>query len=127
VLRALNNKYCQRSNSTSKPIIVQILSFSTSHASLARTPPIAGRRRADGGDAFKALTGNVNVDGLNRYELDFFETAKWTQNLLLKMRNDIPELQCKLFLFIFCSHFHLHFLSSSSSSSSSSWKRQIVI
>ncbi|KAJ3092276.1 37S ribosomal protein S24, mitochondrial [Quaeritorhiza haematococci] len=37
---------------------------------------------------FNALTGDLAVDGLNRYELDFLETASWVKGLLLDMKHD---------------------------------------
>ncbi len=37
---------------------------------------------------FKKLTGDLKEDGLNRYEMDFIETATWVKDLLIKMKND---------------------------------------
>lgn len=39
------------------------------------------------------VTGNIDVDGLHRFELDWLETAQWTKDLLLSMQNDRNALQ----------------------------------
>jgi hypothetical protein len=41
----------------------------------------------------ETLTGNLDVDGINRYELDFIEAADFTGDLLLKMQNDTEKLK----------------------------------
>lgn len=55
-----------------------------------------GGRRDDGSfllsRQFPKVTGNPEFDGLNKYELDFLETAEWTKSLLLKMKNELPGI-----------------------------------
>ncbi|KAJ3193477.1 acetyl-CoA synthetase [Irineochytrium annulatum] len=52
--------------------------------------PGAGGRQ----ETYKALTGSINDDGLNRYEVDLLETADWVKRMLLVMRDQhtVPEL-----------------------------------
>ncbi|TPX38505.1 hypothetical protein SeMB42_g06697 [Synchytrium endobioticum] len=68
---------------------IRIHRLHTSPAHLARRRPI----RADNtppAAAVQPLTGDIDKDGLHKYELDFFETASWTHDLLKSMRDDIP-------------------------------------
>ncbi|KAJ3207760.1 37S ribosomal protein S24, mitochondrial [Dinochytrium kinnereticum] len=39
-------------------------------------------------DDYKPISGSLSKDGLNRYDLDFLETADWVKGLLLKMEED---------------------------------------
>ncbi|KAI9003212.1 mitochondrial ribosomal subunit protein-domain-containing protein [Gaertneriomyces semiglobifer] len=66
-------------------------SFSTTTHSLARRRPNAGERRDE--LDFTAITGDLNKDGLHRYELDFMETAKWVKDLLVAMKQDANTLK----------------------------------
>ncbi|KAJ3030608.1 37S ribosomal protein S24, mitochondrial [Rhizophlyctis rosea] len=58
---------------------------------------LAGRRQGGGfqrsGDNFSSITGRFEEDGLTRYEVDFLETAAWTKDLLLKMKNAGAEVE----------------------------------
>ncbi|KAI8820854.1 mitochondrial ribosomal subunit protein-domain-containing protein [Fimicolochytrium jonesii] len=69
------------------PTPAHLRSFTTTPINLARRKQTAGERR-DEDDGVKALTGNLAVDGVHRYELDFLETAEWVKELLVKMRDD---------------------------------------
>ena len=53
---------------------------------------LAQRARDSSKKGLAPLTGNLSSDGLHRYELDFFETAEWTQDLLVKMQDDTFEI-----------------------------------
>jgi hypothetical protein len=55
------------------------------------SPKIPGKGKLD----FKKLTGNVDVDGLSRYDLDFLEACECTSELFGKMMNDESELKSK--------------------------------
>ncbi|KAJ3330812.1 37S ribosomal protein S24, mitochondrial [Blyttiomyces sp. JEL0837] len=62
---------------------------SQQHRQFSSTPASLARRRvkvSEGGgpskaDDYMALSGFVNKDGLHRFELDFYETADWSQKL----------------------------------------------
>ncbi|TPX32810.1 hypothetical protein SmJEL517_g04135 [Synchytrium microbalum] len=41
------------------------------------------------------LTGDINKDGMHRYELDFVETASWCRRILESMRDDVQTLKDK--------------------------------
>ena len=41
----------------------------------------------------QTLSGDLNKDGLNRYELDFVEAAEFTNQLLTNMANDGDKLK----------------------------------
>jgi hypothetical protein len=43
------------------------------------------------------LTGNLEKDGVNRYELDLLESVEFTRDLILKMMNDGPKLKSGLY------------------------------
>jgi hypothetical protein len=61
------------------------------------TPPSTQGQGRDARDArdlvLKPLTGNLDVDGLHRYDLDLLETVEWSKELLLKMKHNVPALQ----------------------------------
>ncbi|KAJ3339126.1 37S ribosomal protein S24, mitochondrial [Gonapodya sp. JEL0774] len=68
---------------------------------VAPSPAVRGRRRPNmagaqkrGGPAKEIvdLTGRIASDGLDRYQLDFLETAEWVKDLLLKMKTHGPKL-----------------------------------
>jgi len=42
---------------------------------------------------YSALTGNSSIDGLDRYQVEFLETAMWTREILEAMRDDAPTMQ----------------------------------
>ncbi|KAI8808894.1 hypothetical protein BJ742DRAFT_806783 [Cladochytrium replicatum] len=44
---------------------------------------------------YPTLSGNTARDGLNRYQLDFVETAEWVKNMLLKLKTDAPLLKAQ--------------------------------
>ncbi|RKO91556.1 hypothetical protein BDK51DRAFT_12554, partial [Blyttiomyces helicus] len=64
---------------------------------LSTASPALARRRmvfeAQAESTISALTGKLNDDGLDRFELDFVETATWVKDLLLEMKHDAPKLQ----------------------------------
>ncbi|KAJ3282174.1 37S ribosomal protein S24, mitochondrial [Borealophlyctis nickersoniae] len=73
----------------SHPSVPKSCTFSTSAVHLSRRREV----RTDRDDSsFKAISGKLSEDGLNRYELDFIETAKWVKELLLKMKNAKAEV-----------------------------------
>ena len=41
----------------------------------------------------QTLTGDLDKDGVSRYELDFIEAAEFTGDLLSKMANDTDKLR----------------------------------
>ncbi|KAI8919184.1 mitochondrial ribosomal subunit protein-domain-containing protein [Powellomyces hirtus] len=67
--------------------------FSTSSRSLARKQQTGGYRRED--IDFAQLTGDLQTDGVHRYELDFLETVQWVKQLLIKMEDDQELLKSK--------------------------------
>ncbi|KAJ1534625.1 hypothetical protein HK096_003670 [Nowakowskiella sp. JEL0078] len=62
--------------------------ISTTAINFARTAPTK-----KGSLNLKKLTGNFNIDGLSRYDVDFLETVSWTKNLMEKMKHDLKVLQ----------------------------------
>jgi hypothetical protein len=42
---------------------------------------------------YEELDGNIDSDGLNRYELDLFECSSWTAKLLSAMESDKETLK----------------------------------
>ncbi|KXS09787.1 hypothetical protein M427DRAFT_38421 [Gonapodya prolifera JEL478] len=57
-----------------------------------RPAPAASSKRPPPEREIVDLTGNLAEDGLDRYQLDFLETAEWVKDVLLKMKNDAPTL-----------------------------------
>jgi hypothetical protein len=41
----------------------------------------------------ESLSGDVDKDGLDRFEVDWFETSEWTRDLLESMMNDAEYLK----------------------------------
>ncbi|TPX65542.1 hypothetical protein SpCBS45565_g05086 [Spizellomyces sp. 'palustris'] len=78
---------------TLKSVRAPSRNFTTTFASYARKKQTGAERRDE--NDFAALSGDTAADGLHRYELDFVETAKWTRDLLLKMKKDVEMLKGK--------------------------------
>lgn len=69
---------------------MQYRSFASSSVAFARRRlKFADSSSGLGADALSRITGNINLDGLHRYDLDFLETADWVKKLLLKMKTDL--------------------------------------
>ncbi|KAI9092170.1 mitochondrial ribosomal subunit protein-domain-containing protein [Phlyctochytrium arcticum] len=69
--------------------------FSSSSPTFARK--LGGQNERRGGDKdIATITGDLDKDGVHRFEMDFLETAEWTKDLLLKMQNDVDMLKEKL-------------------------------
>ncbi|KAI8586659.1 mitochondrial ribosomal subunit protein-domain-containing protein [Geranomyces variabilis] len=68
--------------------------FSVSATLLAPKPAGAGPRQRDEA-GFSALTGDIEKDGVHRFEMDFLETAQWVKEMLHKMKDDQKMLQSK--------------------------------
>jgi hypothetical protein len=49
-----------------------------------RAQPYSFQKQAE----FPAVTGDVNVDGLTRYEIDIWETSIWVKELIQMVQND---------------------------------------
>ncbi len=39
----------------------------------------------------KTISGDIDIDGIHRFDLDTLETAEWTKELLLSMQNDTHD------------------------------------
>ena len=50
---------------------------------------------------FRPIDGDWQKDGLNRYELDFLETAEWTKDVLLRLKGLAGALLFSINLFIY--------------------------
>jgi hypothetical protein len=64
--------------------------FSSSSARLARQKRSAFLPAPND---FSVITGNSTVDGLDRYQIEFLETAMWTKDCLEAMRDDAESLK----------------------------------
>ncbi|KAJ3156939.1 37S ribosomal protein S24, mitochondrial [Geranomyces michiganensis] len=59
-----------------------------------RAPKPAGARQREDA-AFGALTGDIDKDGVHRFEMDFLETAQWVKEMLYRMKDDQAMLASK--------------------------------
>ena len=69
---------------------MRIRFFSTQARLLMRK---AGESRAPNLPEISEISGDVDKDGLHRFELDLFETAEWTKNLVETMAADSEKLK----------------------------------
>lgn len=96
---ALHQQLLRVSSSRSSRVLLSVRSLSTTSPSFRRkrVNPLAdaeAERNAQKTTMINdPITLDISQDGLNRYELDFLESAEWTKELLLKMKNEVPKLK----------------------------------